>query len=81
MSVLSRRANESIVIGQDISISIIGVRGNRVRIGVTAPGEVSILRHEHVAQHDPDEHGQSDMWSPMVNSDTEAPSTVGTVAL
>ena len=77
MLVLSRRANESIIIGQDISISILSVRGNCVRIGVKAPPEVSILRHELVDQCDSREQGRSDMWSRVENSDMAMPSTVG----
>ena len=69
MLVLSRRANESIAIGQDISISIVNVRGNRVRIGVAAPPEVSILRHELAAQRGAGEQNRPNMWSLAAGSE------------
>jgi carbon storage regulator len=46
MLVLSRRAGESFVIGDFIEISVVEVQGDRVRIGVSAPKEVRVLRSE-----------------------------------
>lgn len=47
MLVLSRKKNESIHIGGDIVISVVEVLGDRVRIGVTAPADVQIVRSEN----------------------------------
>lgn len=46
MLVLLRKCNESILIGKDIVVTILGVDGDRVKLGVEAPREVSILRQE-----------------------------------
>ncbi len=46
MLVLSRKLGESIVIGDGITVTIVEVKGERVRLGVTAPAEVSIHREE-----------------------------------
>jgi len=46
MLVLSRKINESILIGDRIKITVVGLRGNLVRIGIEAPGDVSIMREE-----------------------------------
>lgn len=46
MLVLSRREHERIAIGSDITITIIRIRGNVVRIGIDAPADMSILRGE-----------------------------------
>ena len=46
MLVLSRRIGETICIGSDIEVEIIRIRGNQVRIGITAPREVGIRRSE-----------------------------------
>ncbi len=46
MLVLSRKSGESVVIGQDITITILEVRGNRVRVGIAAPADVPIARGE-----------------------------------
>jgi carbon storage regulator len=43
---LSRRVGESILIGQDILVTILAVKGKQVRIGVSAPEGISILRKE-----------------------------------
>ncbi|OJW22176.1 MAG: hypothetical protein BGO49_19295 [Planctomycetales bacterium 71-10] len=48
MLVLSRKALQSVVIGQDVKITVIRVEGNQVRIGIEAPGDVRILRGELV---------------------------------
>ncbi len=46
MLVLTRRANQSIHIGDDIHIKILDIRGRYVRIGVDAPKEISVYRNE-----------------------------------
>jgi carbon storage regulator len=46
MLILSRKVNEKIMIGEDISISIIEIRGDQVRIGVDAPKTVKVFRRE-----------------------------------
>lgn len=52
MLVLSRRREESIVIGTNIVITVVEVQGGRVRLGIEAPREVSIRRQELVSRHD-----------------------------
>ena len=44
MLFLTRRINESLVIGDDVTVTVIGVTGNQVRIGVDAPRDVSVHR-------------------------------------
>ncbi len=46
MLVLSRKPMERIVIGEDIVVTIVSVRGDKVRVGVDAPASVPINRHE-----------------------------------
>ena len=46
MLVLSRRANESIVIDGRITITVVGLRGNQIRLGVEAPRDVPVFRKE-----------------------------------
>ena len=46
MLVLSRKAEESMIIGDDIKITVLDIRGGQVRIGITAPQEVKIHREE-----------------------------------
>ena len=50
MLVLSRKPGESILIGDDIEISIVEVRGDTVRIGINAPRNITILRQELMAE-------------------------------
>ena len=46
MLILSRKTNEKIMIGDEISISVIEIRGDQVRIGVNAPKSVKVFRQE-----------------------------------
>jgi carbon storage regulator len=46
MLILSRKINEKIMIGEDISVSIIEIRGDQVRVGVDAPKAVKVFRQE-----------------------------------
>lgn len=46
MLILTRRANEAIKIGDNVTISVLAIRGNQVRLGIEAPREVSVHRQE-----------------------------------
>jgi carbon storage regulator len=46
MLVLTRKSEESIIIGDDVEIMVLGVSGDKVRIGITAPREVEVFRKE-----------------------------------
>ena len=46
MLVLSRRADESLLIGDDIKITVLDIRGGQVRIGITAPDAIKVHREE-----------------------------------
>ena len=46
MLILTRKVGESVLVGNDISITILSVRGNQVKLGVEAPKEVSVHREE-----------------------------------
>ncbi len=46
MLVLSRQKDESIIIGDDVEITIVDVRGDKVRLGITAPKQISVHRKE-----------------------------------
>ena len=46
MLILTRKVGESLLIGDDVSITILNVRGNQVKIGVKAPKEISVHREE-----------------------------------
>ena len=46
MLVLSRQRDETIMIGDDIEVTVVDIRGDKVRLGITAPREVSVHRKE-----------------------------------
>ena len=46
MLILTRKVGESLIIGDDVSIIVLGVKGNQVRIGVDAPKSISVHREE-----------------------------------
>jgi carbon storage regulator len=46
MLVLTRKSNQSIMIGDDIEISVLSIAGEKVRIGIQAPRDVPVFRHE-----------------------------------
>ncbi|AFF25179.1 carbon storage regulator [Pasteurella multocida subsp. multocida str. HN06] len=46
MLILTRKVGESLLIGDDISITILNIRGNQVKIGIKAPKDVSVHREE-----------------------------------
>ena len=46
MLILTRRIGESLMIGDDVNVTVLGIRGNQVRIGVNAPKDVAVHREE-----------------------------------
>jgi len=46
MLILTRRVGERLMIGDEIQVTVLGVKGNQVRIGVLAPADVSVHREE-----------------------------------
>ncbi len=62
MLILTRKKNETLRIGDDILVTIVDVQGDQVRLGITAPRDVSILRQE--------------LYEAVRNSNTQAAQTV-----
>jgi carbon storage regulator len=46
MLILTRRVGETLMIGDDVTVTVLGVKGNQVRVGVNAPKEVAVHREE-----------------------------------
>ncbi len=46
MLILTRRTGESIMVGDDVTVTVLGIKGNQVRIGIDAPKDVSVHREE-----------------------------------
>lgn len=46
MLILTRRIGESVMVGDDIAVTVLGVKGNQVRLGVNAPRDVAVHREE-----------------------------------
>ena len=46
MLILTRRQNETLMIGEDITVTVLGVKGTQVRLGINAPKDVAVHREE-----------------------------------
>ena len=57
MLVLTRKSEESIIIGDDVEVMVLGVSGDKVRIGITAPREVEVFRKEVKESRQADDPG------------------------
>ena len=60
MLILARRVDESLVIGDNVTVTILGVKGNQVRIGVDAPRDVAVHREELALKQGRGEESQSE---------------------
>lgn len=55
MLILTRRVGETLMVGDDVTITVLGIKGNQVRIGVNAPKNVAVHREEiYLRIHDAD---------------------------
>ena len=46
MLILTRRTGESVMIGDEVTVTILGIKGNQARIGITAPKDIAVHREE-----------------------------------
>lgn len=53
MLVLSRKLNESIQIGDNITVTVVAIRNGQIRFGIDAPRKVPVVRSELIERHDP----------------------------
>lgn len=59
MLILTRRVGETLMVGDDVKVTVLGVKGNQIRIGIEAPKEIAVHRQEiydriHSESEDPD---------------------------
>ena len=64
MLILTRRVGETLMIGDEVTVTVLGVKGNQVRIGVNAPKEVSVHREE-IYQRIGETHPQNFSFTPL----------------
>ena len=64
MLILTRRVGETVMIGNDVTVTILGVKGNQVRVGVNAPRDVAVHREEIFEHIKREEGGEGSGASP-----------------
>jgi len=57
MLILTRRVNEALMIGREITVTVLGVKGNQVRLGVNAPKDIAVHREEIFDRIEADKRG------------------------
>lgn len=60
MLILTRRVGETLMIGEEVSVTVLGIKGNQVRIGVNAPKDVSVHREEIYQRIQREKQGQEE---------------------
>ena len=72
MLILTRRVGETVMIGDDVTVTVLGVKGNQVRLGVNAPKSIAVHReeiYERIRREQDEQQGDDD------DSDGPMPST------
>ena len=72
MLILTRRVGETVMIGDDVTVTVLGVKGNQVRIGVNAPRDVAVHREEIFERIRREEQGGEATSVPKKNGNGQA---------
>ncbi|MEN8720218.1 MAG: carbon storage regulator CsrA [Oceanococcaceae bacterium] len=64
MLILTRKRGETILIGDNVTVTVLGVKGQQVRIGIDAPKDVNIHREEILTRKDDDKDAESTIVTP-----------------
>ncbi|MDH5389113.1 MAG: carbon storage regulator CsrA [Gammaproteobacteria bacterium] len=71
MLILTRRVGETLMIGDDVTVTVLGVKGNQVRIGINAPKDVSVHREEIYERIKAEQGGGSVTSGAVIAADDE----------
>jgi carbon storage regulator len=77
MLILSRKVGETLMIGNEVALTILGVKGTQVRIGINAPKNVAVHREEiytRIQREQQGEHTEADLLPPATDDEINAPS-------
>ena len=69
MLILTRRVGETLMIGDSVTVTVLGVKGNQVRIGITAPKDVAVHREEIYDRIQRGEDAESGAKAPAAKGD------------
>jgi carbon storage regulator len=64
MLILTRRVGETVMIGDDVTITVLGVKGNQVRVGINAPKHVAVHREEIYERIKREQQSEADTEKP-----------------
>jgi len=79
--ILTRRIGETLMIGDEVTVTVLGIKGNQVRIGINAPDNIAVHREEIYMRIQQEKKGEPSALAPSSRADSQSKTSSPTIVM